>query len=63
MTDSNIIAFVKKILQNMPKDWLELTTHRLDIYDESQAKVQFLEKLEGLFKADIADEATNREHL
>ena len=57
MTDSNIIAFVKKILQNMPKDWLELTTHRLDIYDESQAKVQFLEKLEGLFKADIADEA------
>ena len=27
---------------------LQLTTHRLDIYDESRAKVQFLEELEGL---------------
>ena len=25
----------------MPADWLNLTTHRLDIYDESQAKAEF----------------------
>ena len=32
----------------MPPDWTTLTTHRLDIYDESQAKVQFVEQLQTL---------------
>ena len=36
---------VKNILENLPKSWLELTTHRLDIYDEQQAKSQFLQAL------------------
>lgn len=33
----------------MPSDWLQLTTHRLDIYDEALAKTQFLEEFENLF--------------
>lgn len=33
----------------MPVDWLKLTTHRLDIYNEKLAKVQFLEQFEILF--------------
>ncbi len=33
----------------MPSDWLNLTTHRLDIYDESQAKTEFLEQFEDLY--------------
>lgn len=33
----------------MPADWLNLTTHRLDIYDEKLAKTQFLEHFENLF--------------
>lgn len=34
----------------MPEDWLQLTTHRLDIYDESQAKVEFLEAFDALYQ-------------
>lgn len=34
----------------MPADWLKLTTHRLDIYNEEQAKYQFLEEFEKLSK-------------
>ena len=33
----------------MPTDWLRLTTHRLDIYNEELAKKQFLEEFESLF--------------
>jgi cystathionine beta-lyase/cystathionine gamma-synthase len=33
----------------MPKDWLNLTTHRLDIYDESLAKNEFLTQFENLY--------------
>lgn len=41
----------------MPSDWLNLTTHRLDIYDEKAAKVQFLDEFGNLFDADNAEEA------
>lgn len=34
----------------MPTDWLRLTTHRLDIYNEKLAKTQFLEQFEALYK-------------
>lgn len=40
--------FIKNILENMPTDWLELTTHRLDIYNENLAKVDFLNEFEKL---------------
>lgn len=39
----------------MPADWLNLTTHRLDIYDEEQAKTQFLEQFESLFNSGNAE--------
>ena len=35
----------------MPAEWLSLTTHRLDIYDEKLAKTQFLDQFAALFKA------------
>ncbi len=44
--DKNITEKLTQIVNNMPSDWLRLTTHRLDIYNESLAKVEFLEKLE-----------------
>jgi len=49
MQDQKIIEYLKNVLENMPKDWLNLTTHRLDIYDEKLAKVQFLDQFENLF--------------
>jgi len=49
MTDNKMLNYIKEVLENMPTDWLKLTTHRLDIYDEELAKTQFLEELEILF--------------
>lgn len=49
MTDlSTIQTTIAQILEYMPVDWTTLTTHRLDIYDESRAKVQFVEQLHAL---------------
>lgn len=50
MTDNKALAYIGDIIKNLPSDWLDLTTHRLDIYDESQAKTQFLQSFEALFK-------------
>ncbi len=46
-----MLDYIKEVLKNMPNDWLRLTTHRLDIYDESLAKVQFLDQFNALYKA------------
>ncbi len=44
-----MLNYIKDVLDNMPTDWLNLTTHRLDIYNEKLAKTQFLEQFETLF--------------
>ena len=49
MKNNIILNYLNKVLENMPKAWLNLTTHRLDIYDEKLAKSQFLEQFEILF--------------
>lgn len=51
MEDKKMIAYIQDVLKNMPIDWLNITTHRLDIYDEELAKTQFLDQFEALFKA------------
>ncbi len=54
-TESNtLINYLKAVIQNMPMDWFDLTTHRLDIYDESKAKTQFLDQFEALFRTNDA---------
>ncbi len=55
MQDNNILNYIKAVLENMPKDWLNLTTHRLDIYNEPLAKTQFLEHFETLFNTHNAE--------
>ncbi|MDT0689577.1 PLP-dependent transferase [Salegentibacter sp. F188] len=50
MKEDKVLNFIKNVLENMPIDWLKLTTHRLDIYNEKLAKTQFLEQFEILFK-------------
>jgi cystathionine beta-lyase/cystathionine gamma-synthase len=52
MEDNKILNYIKAVLENMPTDWLNLTTHRLDIYDESLAKTQFTGQFEALFNKD-----------
>ncbi|MGJ8593326.1 MAG: cystathionine beta-synthase [Aquaticitalea sp.] len=51
MSDQTLINYIENVTKNMPAGWLTTTTHRLDIYDESQAKTQFLDQFETLYKA------------
>ena len=51
-------SYIKNVLENVPNDWLRLTTHRLDIYNEKLAKTQFLQELEKLASKTIYDTAS-----
>ena len=55
MEDNKILNYIKDVLENMPTGWLNLTTHRLDIYDENLAKTEFLEQFETLFNNNNSD--------
>jgi len=57
MEDDKILAYIKKVLDDLPDDWLKLTTHRLDLYNEKLAKVEFLEQFEILYNDNNADTA------
>ena len=50
MGDNKLSNYIKNVLENIPSDWLNLTTHRLDIYNESLAKTEFLDEFKVLFQ-------------
>lgn len=49
MKTTQMLQYIKEVIDHMPTDWLKLTTHRLDIYNEDLAKTEFLQGLENLF--------------
>ena len=49
MEGNSIKNYLETLIENIPTAWLDLTTHRLDIYNESLAKAEFLEQFEVLF--------------
>lgn len=51
MNDNNVLKAIKEVLVTMPGDWLKLTTHRLDIYNEERAKSHFIEEFENLLNS------------
>ncbi len=51
-----MLNFLKDVLKNQPSNWLRLTTHRLDIYNEELAKSEFLVKLDALYANGSASE-------
>ncbi|WP_041758260.1 PLP-dependent transferase [Psychroflexus torquis] len=55
MQDPKMLNYIVEVLKNMPTDWLKLTTHRLDIFNESLAKTQFIDQFEALYKAQNSD--------
>lgn len=56
MTEAKkVLTYIQDVITNMPADWLNLTTHRLDIYEEKRAKVQFLEQFDTLYQANTSD--------
>ncbi len=40
MQDNKTLKYIHDVLENMPTDWLNLTTHRLDIFNEKSVKYQ-----------------------
>ncbi|TNE56331.1 MAG: cystathionine beta-synthase [Bacteroidetes bacterium] len=61
MKENQVSQYLKKVIENVPQDWLNLTTHRLDIYNEELAKVQFLERFETLFNKNNAEQTALNE--
>lgn len=57
MEDNKMLNYIKDVLENIPTNWLNLTTHRLDIYDEKLAKTQFLEQFETLYNSNNSDKS------
>ncbi|NRD24761.1 PLP-dependent transferase [Winogradskyella litoriviva] len=55
MKVNKIHNYIKAVLDHMPTDWLNLTTHRLDIYNESLAKTEFLDEFQTLFNNNNAE--------
>ncbi|WP_405376689.1 cystathionine beta-synthase [Nonlabens sp. Asnod3-A02] len=49
MEKNKMLDYIKDVLENMPSGWVDITTHRLDIYNEELAKTQFLEQFEALY--------------
>lgn len=43
-----LLESVKTLLTKIPQSWIDLTTHRLDIYNEAQAKSAFLVELKKI---------------
>lgn len=58
MNITQIKHTLQNVLTNLPSDWIKLTTHRLDIYDESLAKTQFLSQFENLLESGQTDTAS-----
>ena len=61
MQNDKMLNYIKEVLRNMPTDWLNLTTHRLDIYDESLAKIEFLDQFEKLYNDNNSEPSTLNE--
>lgn len=54
MKNTKMLNYIKDVIKNLPSDWLNLTTHRLDIYNENLAKIEFLDQFEALFNSNNA---------
>ncbi len=61
MEASKTLKFIAGIVENMPDEWLRLTTHRLDIYNENLAKSQFLSQFEDLYNNNITNTSALKE--
>ncbi|APG59334.1 PLP-dependent transferase [Christiangramia salexigens] len=57
MPENNVTVYLENVLKNMPLDWLKLTTHRLDIYNEDLAKTEFLERFENFYNTNNSEKS------
>jgi len=61
MEENKILNYIKTVLDNLPAAWLNITTHRLDIYNEKLAKTQFLKQFEKLYKDNNTEQSALNE--
>ncbi len=55
MEDHKTLNYIQNVVKNRPAGWLDITTHRLDIYEEKLAKTQFLDQFESLFNTNNSE--------
>tara|TARA_B100000508_G_scaffold140085_2_gene140056 strand:+ start:75554 stop:77398 length:1845 start_codon:yes stop_codon:yes gene_type:complete len=58
MSEEKVLGYINGLIENVPTDWLKLTTHRLDIYNEKLAKTEFLDQFEALYEKGIHDDSS-----
>lgn len=61
MEENKVLNYIKDVIDKMPMAWFNLTTHRLDIYNEKLAKTQFLEQFEILFNSNNSESSALNE--
>ena len=55
MKNNRLHNYLSNLITKIPAEWLRLTTHRLDIYNESLAKTEFLDQFEALYESGQLD--------
>jgi len=55
MSENKVLKYIEDVVSNTPSDWLKLTTHRLDIYNESLAKSEFIQEFQKLYESNNAE--------
>ncbi len=55
MAEIKVLNYITSVVDNVPPDWLNLTTHRLDIYNEKLAKTAFIHEFEELYEANNSE--------
>ena len=53
MNANEVKDIIEHLLERLPSDWLRLTTHRIDRFNEKLAKREFIEEFEKLGKATL----------
>lgn len=53
MNANEVKDIIEHLLERLPNDWLRLTTHRIDRFNEKLAKREFIEEFERLGKATL----------
>lgn len=63
MSAESVKSILENVLENMPNDWLRLTTHRLDIYNEKLAKTDFITQFDKTLSRDLSNLANDLKNL
>jgi len=58
MSENKVLNYIDDVVNNVPSNWLKLTTHRLDIYNEDLAKTEFLQHFNNLFEQGNSETST-----